>query len=283
MSSSNLLNRLRRAVQRRVAPAPVVRLVQQEQRLLDKQLLLGRSALVTGGGRNIGRSIAREMARQGANVYFTDVNATAIAELERELEAAGTRVRGFLSDIAKPADIESLCGALDAAGVLVDLLANNVGITRGEGLLTHSIDEMRALFETNVFGPLQLTQHVAKALVAAGRPGSILFVTSIHAQTTSGRLAYSASKAAVSMIVRELALELAPHRIRVNGIAPGAVSATAQDELALFAGAPLFGSHIHPSYIGRAAVYLCSDYFSQFTTGSVVTIDAGLLTRRQDR
>ena len=77
--------------------------------------------------------------------------------------------------------------------------------------------------------------------------------------------------------------ELAPQRIRVNGIAPGAVSANPQDELLPSAGSALLGSTIHPSYIGRAAVYLAADYFSQFTTGSTLTVDAGLLTRRQDR
>lgn len=271
------------AVRRRIAPPAVVLLRENPARVLDNQLLAGRTALITGAGRSIGRSIALEMARQGANIYFTDLDAAAIAGLERELAADGARARGFVSDVSKPADVDTLCAALEADGVVADVLVNNVGLNRGGGLQSLNMVDLRAMFETNVFGPLQLTQRVINRLIAAARPGAVLFISSVHERTTAGTLAYSASKAAVAMIVRELALELAPHRIRVNAIAPGGVSTNARDELTAFAGSALLGSHIHPSYIGRAAVYLASDYFSQFTTGSTVTVDAGLLTRPQHR
>jgi NAD(P)-dependent dehydrogenase (short-subunit alcohol dehydrogenase family) len=261
-----------------------VRLVREEHgRVLDNQLLLGRNVLVTGAGRNIGRSIALEMARQGANIYFTDLQPQAISHLQSELEASGARSRGFVSDVSNPAGLEELCAALEADGILVDVLVNNVGVTHNGGIRTLRMADLRVVFETNVFGPLQLTQYVVNRLIVAGRPGSVLFVTSVHEQTTFGAVAYSASKAALGMIVKELALELAPHRIRVNGIAPGSVSANERDELPAFAGSALFGTCIHPSYIGRAAVYLASDYFSQFTTGSVLTVDAGMLSRPQYR
>ena len=273
-----------RALRRRLTPPPGVRLVREEHaRVLDNQLLLGRNVLVTGAGRNIGRSIALEMAQQGANIYFTDLQPEAVSHLQSEIEASGVRSRGFVSDISSSADVEELCTVLAADGIVVDVLANNVGVSRGRGLQTLKMADLRAVFEANVFGPLQLTQYVVNGLIAAGRPGSVLFVTSVHEWTTFGAVAYSASKSALGMIVRELALELAPHRIRVNGIAPGAVSANERDELLPFAGSALFGTSIHPSYIGRAAVYLASDYFSQFTTGSVLTVDAGLLARPQYR
>jgi NAD(P)-dependent dehydrogenase (short-subunit alcohol dehydrogenase family) len=152
----------------------------------------------------------------------------------------------------------------------------------GKGLRELPMDDLRRVFETNVFGPLRLTQRVVNALVAAGGGGSVLFLTSVLAEATCGRVAYSASKAALTMVVRELALELAPHRIRVNGIAPGGGWTNEADELPPFAGSALLGSCIHPSYVGRAAVYLAADHFSLFTTGSVLTVDAGMLTRRQD-
>jgi len=282
VSAGGVVMRAVRALRRRVMPPPVVRLVREEHgRVLDNQLLLGRNALVTGAGRNIGRSIALEMARQGATIYFTDLDAEAIAGLERELAAGGAHARGFVSDVSTPADVDALCAALRADGVVVDVLVNNVGMHRVGGLQTLNMAELRAIFATNVFGPLQLTQQVVNGLIAAGRPGAVLFLSSVHERATAGTLAYSASKAALAMIVRELALELAPHRIRVNAIAPGAVATNAGDELPAFAGSALLGSRIHPSYIGRAAVYLASDYFSQFTTGTTVTVDAGLLVRPQ--
>lgn len=284
MSAGRFVRRAVRALQRRVMPPPIVCLVRDEHgRVLDNQLLRGRNVLVTGAGRNIGRSIALEMAQQGANIYFTDLQPEAISHLQSELEASGARARGFVSDVANQADLEELCAALEADGILVDVLANNVGVSRHGGIQTLRTADLRAVFETNVFGPVQLTQYVVNRLIAAGRPGSVLFVTSVHEQTTFGGVAYSASKAALGMIVKELALELAPHRIRVNGIAPGSVYANERDELPPFAGSTLFGTCIHPSYIGRAAVYLASDYFSQFTTGSVLTVDAGMLSRPQDR
>lgn len=273
-----------RALRRRLTPPPIVRLVREEHgRVLDNQLLLGRNVLVTGAGRNIGRSIALEMAQQGAHIYFTDLQPEAVSHLQSELEGSGARARGFVSDMSKHADVEALCSALEADGIVVDVLANNVGVSRGAGLQTLRMADLRAVFEANVFGPLQLTQYVVNRLIAAGRAGSVLFVTSVHERATFGAVAYSASKSALGMIVRELAFELAAHRIRVNGIAPGAVSANERDELPAYPGSPLFGTCIHPSYIGRAAVYLASDYFSQFTTGSVLTVDAGLLARPQHR
>jgi len=282
MPGGDLVMRAVRALRGKAAPQPAVRVLRDEHAAVrDKQLLRGRNALITGAGRNIGRSIALEMAEQGANIYFTDLDGAAVASLEGELRAAGVRTHGYLSDASKTDDVGGLCAALAADAVLVDVLVNNAALHRVGGLETLDLTEARTIFETNVFGPLQLTQIVVNRLVAARRPGVVLFISSVHERATGGMLAYSASKAAVAMIVRELALELAPHRIRVNSIVPGAVSTNERDELSPFPGSPLHGTRIHPSYIGRAAVYLASDYFSQFTTGSTVTVDAGLLARPQ--
>jgi NAD(P)-dependent dehydrogenase (short-subunit alcohol dehydrogenase family) len=273
-----------RAVRQRLLPPPVIQLVREEHaRVLDNQLLLDKNVLVTGAGRNIGRSIALEMARQGANVYFTDLQPEIVSDLQSELEAGGARARGFVSDIGAPAGVDGLSAALDSDGVIIDVLVNNVGVHQAGGLRKLTRTDWREVFETNVFGPVQLTQYVVDRLVAAGRPGSVLFITSVHEQSTLGAVAYSATKSALAMIVKELAFELAPHRIRVNAIAPGAVAVIESDTLPPFPGSALFGACIHPSYIGRAAVYLAADYFSQFTTGSTVTVDAGLLARPQIR
>lgn len=233
--------------------------------VLDK-LLAGRRVLVTGAARNVGRGIALEMAAHGADVYATDVDADACARLEAELRPL-CRSRVFCSDVSSPADNEALCAALDADGVTIDVLVNNVGV-QGQDLPT--------TFRTNVFGPLQLADLVARRLVAAKAPGSITFVTSIHQEVVRGERAYGPSKAALAMLVRELALELAPQRIRVNGIAPGAIAEDARGEPERLEFAPLEGTTIPPRYIGRAAVHLASDYFSRYTTGAIVKVDGGL-------
>ena len=106
--------------------------------------------------------------------------------------------------------------------------------------------------------------------------GSILFITSIHQWAVARWPAYSSSKAALGMAIKELALDLAPHGIRVNGIAPGWVETDEYGELVHDPYTPLYHKTIDPCYIGRGAVFLASEYFSQHTTGSVLKIDGGL-------
>jgi len=284
MPPDGILRRCLLALRQRLLPSPIVCLAQTERGPGPANLLLlGRNVLVTGAGRNIGRSIALEMAHEGASIYFTDLDQAAVARLQGELATSGTRTRGLVSDVSKASDINALYAFLHAEGVIVDILVNNVGVARGGGLQTLTMADLHAVFDTNVVGPLQLTQYVIKTLIAGARPGTVLFISSVHDRSTGSSLAYAASKAAIAMIVRQLAFELAPHRIRVNGIAPGAVDVNAKNQLPPSPGSMLVGSCIHPSYIGRAAVYLASDYFSQFTTGSMLTVDAGLLTRPQNQ
>lgn len=141
--------------------------------------------------------------------------------------------------------------------------------------LSHQ-EKQRTLFDTNVLGPLALTEWIAQTMIDAKTGGSILFLSSIHQWSYYGDVAYSASKAAVGTMVHEMALQLAPHGIRVNGLAPGFVCAEADETPPPHAPTPLHHTAIHPQYIGRAAVYLASDYFSHCTTGTILKIDAGL-------
>lgn len=268
------------AVLRRLAvPPQEVRLIRDSSpEIAGAPLLEGRKALVTGAGPNIGRSIVLEMARQGAEVYFTEIASAQIAALEGELAANGWRGRGFLSDISKTDEIERLCADLAREGVQIDILVNNACVSRNCSFDALDLDAMRATFEANVFGPLLLTKRITDTLRAAGRAGSVLFLTSIHQDEIYGDPAYSSSKAAVAMVVKELAISLAPAGIRVNGIAPSAVRSNG-GALPSLPKVPLYQSSIHPDHIGRAAVFLAADYFSQFTTGTTLTIDAGLISQ----
>jgi NAD(P)-dependent dehydrogenase (short-subunit alcohol dehydrogenase family) len=142
-------------------------------------------------------------------------------------------------------------------------------------LLELDESSMEQVFRTNVFGPLRLTRHLVKAMIDRRRPGNVLFLTSIHQWQIERDLACTASKAALGMIINELAIDLAPYGIRVNGIAPGLLEEDEHGRSLHNPYAPLFKRSIGPRYIGRAAVYLALDYFSLHTTGTVLKIDGG--------
>lgn len=241
-------------------------------------LLAGRRALVTGAGRNIGTSLALEMGAQGAEILFTEIDAQRIRRLDHALRAKSVPCRGFLSDVTVEQDVDRLVTSLRRDGAEVDILVNNVGIdptSTGESW-RNTFHDMEKMFGTNVFGPLALTHRVAESMIRRKTGGSILFITSIHQWIVRRGGVYSASKAALGMMIRELALDLAPHGIRVNGIAPGYVGVNDKGKTLPHAYTPLHRGSIEPRYIGRAAVYLASEYFSKRTTGTVVKIDAGL-------
>jgi len=245
--------------------------------VLNNELLAGKNVLVTGAGRNIGKSIVLEMAKQGANIFFTDIEEKRCRNLEEELASRKISSRWFISDVSRTEDADRLSDELRRQGVSMDVLVNNVGIQlETPGLQNLNLHEWEKTFQTNVFGPLYLTKLVSEVMIAKKIHGSILFLTSIHQSMLFGYASYSCSKAALGMLIRELALELAPHKIRVNGIAPGWVAEDEEGNPRPFGYHPLTNTSITPAYIGRTAVYLASDYFSLFTTGTVVQIDAGL-------
>jgi NAD(P)-dependent dehydrogenase (short-subunit alcohol dehydrogenase family) len=244
--------------------------------VLDNQLLAGKNVLITGAAKNIGRSIAIEMAKQGANIFFTDILEEGCLNLEKELKIYSVKVKGFVSDISQPDDIDILYNALEENQIIIDILVNNVGLQfETIGINNLDLEEWHKTFQTNVFGPMYLTKCISEMMVNRSIQGSIIFMTSIHQEILVRWPSYSSSKAALGMILKELAADLAPSGIRVNGIAPAWVAEDKQ-------GNPLNNEYnllhrcsISPCYIGRAAVYLASDYFSKFTTGTVLKIDGG--------
>jgi NAD(P)-dependent dehydrogenase (short-subunit alcohol dehydrogenase family) len=245
--------------------------------VMHKGLLSGKNVLITGAGRNIGRSIAHEMAGQGANIFFTDIDAQRLKKLETELTGYKISWKGFVSDVSETKDIDALCAVLKNEEIEIDILVNNAGIQHKDAteIKKLQLEEWYKTFRTNVFGPVYLTKLISQAMICRNTAGSVIFITSIHDSIIRLIPSYSASKASLAMIVKELAFELAPHGIRINGIAPGWVAEDEQGNTYVNESVPLCRSSINPHYIGRTAVYLASDYFSQFTTGSIIKIDAG--------
>lgn len=239
--------------------------------------LAGKNAFITGAGANIGRAIALEMAAAGANIYFADKDAASSAALERELTRSGAKVQGFVCDTSQIPALESIVARLKQQGVTINILVNNVGITIKEPETTpESFERWQKAMDTNVLAPLYLSRLVAQTMIEKRIAGSILFITSIHQWITFGDEVYSATKASLGLIIDELAVSLAPHEIRVNGIAPGNCREAADGSPLPHDGTPLRQESVLPHYIGRAAVFLSSDYFSGSTTGATLKIDGGL-------
>lgn len=278
---NNIKTRFKAASKAFLNPAPIlnptvfVKTVEPSI-VLDNQLLAGKNVLISGGAKNIGRSIAIEMAKQGANIFFTDILEEGCLNLEKELNTYPVKVKGFLSDISKPEDSDSLLAILSENEIIIDILINNVGIQfETIGINNLDLEEWQKTFQTNIFGPLYLTKLISQMMVANSISSSIIFITSIHQEIIARWPSYSSSKAALGMIIKELAVDLAPYGIRVNGIAPGWVEEDEQGNPYRQEHTLLYESSINPCYIGRAAVYLASDYFSKFTTGTVLKIDGG--------
>jgi 2-deoxy-D-gluconate 3-dehydrogenase len=241
----------------------------------------GRSVLVTGAGRGIGRALALALAADGARVCLA-------ARSRDELEDVAGRVRGAggdavtcQGDVTDPSDAERMVTtAVEAFGTL-DVLVNNAGITRGGSILTQPVEDFDAVITTNLRGTFLCTQAAARRMVAAGR-GKILTISSVFGTSAvREQSAYCASKAALNQFTRVVALELAPHGIQVNAIAPGYV-ATSLNEEALDDPATAervlrripAGRIARPDDLAGIVRLLCSEA-SDYITGEVVVIDGG--------
>ncbi|MEM8857429.1 MAG: SDR family oxidoreductase [Chloroflexota bacterium] len=242
----------------------------------DNHLLSGKTVLVTAAGQNIGRSIAIEMAKQGATIYFTEIDTQRCDEVEKELQKLSPHSKGFYLDILKTDERHQLLQYFDDQDLNIDVLVNNLGrngaTVKVEDL---EIEEWEETFKINLFGPVALTKEIVSRMIERKINGNVIFLTSINQQLASRWPSYSSAKATLASIVKEFAIDLAPTGIRVNGIAPGH---TDLDESGLNIPSPetpLYQTTIDPDYIGRAAVYLSTEYFSRHTTGSILIVDGG--------
>jgi 3-oxoacyl-[acyl-carrier protein] reductase len=234
--------------------------------------LSGRRALVTGGSRGIGRAIALELARAGAQVVV-GYNA---GRDEAEAVAREAGGEALQADVSNPEEAARL---VEAAGEL-DVLVNNAGVTR-DGLLLRMADEdWRTVLETNLSSCFYTCRAVARGMMKR-RAGSIVNVSSIvGVHGNPGQTNYSASKAGIIGFTKALARELGSRGVRANVVAPGYVETRLTDVLpeearaAMLANTPL-GRLGKPEDVAGAVRFLCSDEAS-FITGEVLLVDGGL-------
>jgi len=244
--------------------------------------LSGKIVLVTGAQEGIGRAMALEFAAAGAGVAINWLNDGEAAERTAEaVRAGGRQALTVQADVGKIAEAQAMVAAVERELGPVDVLVNNAGVFPRVPFLDMTENDWDHVLDVNLKGTFFCAQAVAKAMVSAGRTGSIINLTSGAAYRGSPRgTHYCASKGGVLSLTRQMALELAPHRIRVNAIAPG-LTDTAQprygmseEELAAAGRAIPLGRVVQPEEIARAAVFLASDD-AGFITGHTLHVNGG--------
>ncbi|WP_274630341.1 7-alpha-hydroxysteroid dehydrogenase [Arvimicrobium flavum] len=239
----------------------------------------GHVATVTGAGAGIGRAIAETFGAAGAAVMVSDLHAETAASVAKEIEAKGGRADGMACDVTKESDLAALVrGTVQAFGKLTLLVSNAGG--GGPKPFDMPMEDFRRAYDLNVFSLFRLAQLVTPEMEKAGG-GSILVITSMSAENKNKRMAsYGSSKAAASHLVRNIAFDLGPKHIRVNGIAPGATRTDALKsvlnddiERKMLAHTPI-NRLGEPQDMANAALFLCSAAAS-WISGQILTVSGG--------
>ena len=246
--------------------------------------LEGKTALVVGAGGGIGRAGAELLAREGASVVCADVNGAAVSATVDSITRAGGRASSVVADVTAMSAAEALAQApFDAFGAL-DVLIYSAGATATANILEHSRADWDRVIAVNLTAAFLLGQAVARRMVAQARGGSMVFVTSqlAHAAVRD-KAAYLASKGGLRSLTMGMALDLAPHGIRVNAVAPGPVLTGFTERR--FADPKMRQwtiDHIpagrlgEPADIAGAIAFLASDE-ARWVIGTTIVVDGGYL------
>ena len=247
--------------------------------LLD---LTGSAVVVSGASRGIGQGIAMRLAQSGADVvvgYHAD--AAGAARTVAEVERHGRRAVAVAADVTTQAGAEALVGAASDAVGRLDGVVNNAGVYPLHGLLDMSEADFRRVVDSNLTSVFLVTQAAGRAMVQAGLPGAIVNVSSIEGAAPAPMHShYASAKAAVTMHTRAAALELGPHRVRVNAVAPGLtyypeLPGLWPDGVARYEAKAPLGRLVGRYEVADACLFLLSGAASGIT-GACLTVDAGI-------
>ena len=261
-------------------------------KLTDMFSLKGKVALVTGGGRGIGKFIATGLAEAGADIILTSRKIKNLEATAAELEAnQKVKALAIACDMAKEDTVEAMLKEAVAKFGRVDILVNNAGATWGAPTLDFPLEKWDQLFNVNVRGVWVLTQKVARIMKEQGG-GNIINISSVMAfrgsiEEAHPAVPYNSTKAAINLLTMNLAVKLAPYKIRVNAIAPGFF----HTDMMAYIDKPEFGAvrdaivnEIPLRRVGEiddmkgVAVFLASDA-SQFITGHIMVVDGGQIAK----
>ncbi|RYX82921.1 SDR family oxidoreductase [bacterium] len=245
-------------------------------------------ALISGANSGIGRAIATRFAQEGAHValnYRPNPDSVAgaqaiVDDFEKSYGATGIAVA---ADVSKREDVQAMFDAVVQKFGRIDIVVNNAGIEFKKAFVDVSDDEWNKVISVNLFGAFLLSQLGARQMIAQGGGGKIINISSVHEDIPfPGYTAYCASKGAMRMMMRNLAMELAPNKINVNNIAPGAIATPINqgvlDDPQAKANAITeipWGRFGKPEEVAAVAAFLASDE-SEYVTGSTYYVDGGL-------
>lgn len=245
--------------------------------------LSSKVALVTGARRGIGRGIALELAREGADVAINDVEGQDQAEaVAEEVRALGRRAMVVMADVAQPDQVQAMVEKVVQELGGLDILVNNAGVESIIPLLEITPEEWERVTHINLKGEFLCAQAAARRMIEAGKGGAIVNLGSVQAGLVlPGRTHYAPSKRAVEALTANLAVELAPHNIRVNCINPGLIDTDmtswvmkAPDILPVVLDKIALHRAGQPGEIGHVVAFLASDKAS-YVTGQSLYVDGG--------
>jgi NAD(P)-dependent dehydrogenase (short-subunit alcohol dehydrogenase family) len=250
----------------------------------------GKSVVVTGGGRGIGRATGERFAAEGARVCLLARSQTEIDDTAQAIRDRGGEALPIATDISDPASVTHAVEQIDKTFGGVDVLVNNAGISVPVPFVGTSFEEWNQVMEVNLYGAIHCSRLMASVMIDRGRHGVIVNVSSIHGYRVEPLAsAYDVAKGGLDQLTRALALELAPHNIRVNAVAPGfvdtpmAILPDGTNELEH----PWFTEHYvgrrkiplaraaQPEEIASTIAFLASEDAS-YVNGAILVVDGGL-------
>jgi glucose 1-dehydrogenase len=251
----------------------------------DQQMKLeNKVAIVTGAATGIGQQIAIRFAQEGAAVVVDYVGRVGPEDTLAKIKAVGGRAVAVASDVSDPDQVKGLIATAVKAFGKLDIAVNNAGIEMKHPFVEFPVEQFKKIIAVNLIGPFLVAQEAAKQFIAQKSGGRIINISSIHEDLPMPTNApYCATKGAIRMLTRTIAVELAPYGITVNNIGPGAiytpidadVQANPEIEKALMAEIPL-GRWGKPEEVAGLAAYLASEE-AAYCTGSTFFIDGGML------
>jgi 2-dehydro-3-deoxy-D-gluconate 5-dehydrogenase len=260
----------------------------------DLLRLAGKTAIVTGGAVGIGYGIAYRLAEAGANVVVADLDGEAAEDAAKNLKEAGFEATAAQTNVSEESDVERMVATSAELYGDIDILVNNAGIYPNILVMNMEADDFTRVLDVNLVGVFLCTRLVARHMIEHNHGGRIINITSIDAlhPSSAGLAHYDASKHGVWGFTKNIALELAPHQIWVNAIAPGGIATPGVQQAQAGAQVPegadmnnlleAFLARIpmarigEPDDIGKVALFLASD-MSSYMTGSQIVVDGGVL------